>query len=164
MPRRRIPKRKIFRKVYRINNTVNSTSVVNIDLITADEEMTLIRTIINLQQKLTVNGSNDLDSLIHVTRNGKVVADLPTSSMTQEDIGDIPNEELLRFKSKFTNDVITGAGEAYAASFVEKEHKFDLKSQRKLRKNDTVRFTYVAGAASPTMKQSGYIVTLYKRT
>ena len=100
MPRRRIPKRKIFRKVYRINNTVNSTSVVNIDLITADEEMTLIRTIINLQQKLTVNGSNDLDSLIHVTRNGKVVADLPTSSMTQEDIGDIPNEELLRFKSK----------------------------------------------------------------
>ena len=156
LPRRtNVPKRAIKRRIARINHNM-TTSVVEVVIHTASRKETLVRTILQLVARDTSGSASTLwEGMLDKRPNAIQVSDAVNAAGAEGDIGDVPQEELFRFRGSI------GRGDDTAADPANVIFR-DLKSQRKFNADDTLVWSDDASGAVSNLQ--GLIVTFWKET
>ena len=136
------PKRPIERIFSRVVDTSISASAESVTLYTAEENVTLIRILIEYIMDPVDNALAAPvrgECLLHVKPRGQQVADSPATSQSLDN--GVSIEEIARFPwSVMWNDT-NGIFKAFHG-------KSDIKAMRKLREGDEITLAYIAATAS----------------
>ncbi len=154
------PRRKVSIIRYRLFRTASSAAEVDLDLYEADEDITLVRTIIDLKPVALLQSEDcNYDLCIHrqprgtkVVANTSIVDGNPSGANTFA-----PTEEIWRSAGSCKQ---FGASIEAAATRVEKH---DIKGMRKLGEKDTITFSYIADQVN-AVALKGYIVLVLKHS
>jgi len=150
------PKRVVRRRVARVSHGISASSG-ELTLHTSTVKETLIRTIIDLSVKSLANAADaEWEAVIGKWPQNVQTIPQANASGTEGDIGDVPLDELIRFRGELDGGDNTGPLQV-------RDIYRDVKAQRKYDAGDVMKLEDDAETVS-LLVIDGIIVTFWKQT